>query len=358
MVVGYIDEARQTTLLQVLAAVTGQTDFRTEQSEDATVEQNGVMQFWVSLFSISTGALAAGDIDIASVPMTAVMSRSRAGGAFNPAGITPPVFAKGTGKVSCAYQFLLAEWQTGDIYRLVLSGIKATVGGDVVFVPDMVWSNEVLAATSFALEADLISQGTTDFNATAKASIKAQDDSSLDTIVPATPTAGALTDILSKAGGANTFNKTTDSLEAIADTITALSTDVGTVFSIVKSVLQSTIVAAGIDLTLASTGGALELIGAYIQNGGTAFSSAGGAIAEMYTNNVRGSGSFFTMAEALGIANCVVGAGNATLWAGVILELGKKISIKATVTDFTSGGTADIYLVFRRLAAGATIAAA
>jgi hypothetical protein len=64
------------------------------------------------------------------------------------------------------------------------------------------------------------------------------------------------------------------------------------------------------------------------------------------------------MAEALGIANCVVGAGNATLWAGVILELGKKISIKATVTDFTSGGTADIYLVFRRLAAGATIAAA
>ncbi|MGA2160567.1 MAG: hypothetical protein ABSG90_15295, partial [Dehalococcoidia bacterium] len=147
-----------------------------------------------------------------------------------------------------------------------------------------------------ALEADLISQGTTDFNATAKGSINTEVDTALDTIVPAAPTPGSLNDILSVLSGANTFDKATDSLEALANAIAAASTGIGTVFSIVKSVLQSNIVAAGIDLTLASTGGLLELIGAYIQNGGTAFSSAGGAIAEMYTNNVRGSGSFFTMA--------------------------------------------------------------
>jgi hypothetical protein len=248
----------------------------------------------------------------------------------------------------------------GDIYRLVLSGIKATVGGDVVYVPDMVWSNEVVEAVAVALEADLISQGTTDFNATAKLSIKAQDDSSLDTEVPATPTAGALTDILSKAAGGNTFVKATDSLEALADAITALSTDVGTVFSIVKSVSQSAIVTGGsVDLTAVSSGGLLEVIGAYVQNGGTAFNSATNtAVLNLISDNVRGSGSFYTMVEALGLANAVVGGEDATTWGGVILETGKKIGIIATGEDFTSGGTVDIYLIFRRLAAGATIAAA
>lgn len=138
-----------------------------------------------------------------------------------------------------------------------------------------------------------------------------------------------------------------------------LETGRGSVFSVVKSVLQSDIVAAGIDLTGVSSGGALELIEAYIQNGATAFASAmAAAIAEMYSNNVRGSVSFYTMAEALGIANGVISDKNATSWTGVILESGKKISLKATGEDFTSAGTADVYLVFRRLAAGATVAAA
>jgi hypothetical protein len=487
MVVGHIDAARQTTCLQILAAVTGQTDFRTQQSEDATVEQDGVMQFYVSLFSISTGAIPLADIDITG--MTAVMARSRAGGAFNPAGITQPTFAKANGSVSAAYQFLLAEWQTGDIYRLVLAGVKATVGGDVVFLPDMVWSNLVvesatiqttvntintvqgpenaaatldnltdvtttsteaklrrillrlapgaftatiqgatptdLAAmigtlvTYFSTGGGLFAQtinpggavrnnielcfrdlsdilagaGITTYPASAvpgngvsiaqvvskvydlvtATAIEADVNTSLNTIVPATPTVGALTDILSKAAPGNTFNKATDSLEAIADTMALDSTvakdatvakadGVGTVFSVVKSVLQSTIVAAGIDLTLVSSGGALELIGAYIQNGGTAFASGTGtAVAEIYTDNVRGSASFFTMTIAgglLGLANCIVSDKNATSWTGVVLETGKKVSIKATTEDFTSAGTADIYLIFRRLAAGATVVAA
>ena len=142
----------------------------------------------------------------------------------------------------------------------------------------------------------------------------------------------------------------------------ALDTGVGTVFSIVKSVLQSTIVAGGIDLTSVSSGGKLELIGAYIQNGATAFASGTStAVAEIYTNNVRGSASFFTMSIVgglLGTANSIVSEKNATSWTGVVLESGKKVSLKATTENFTSGGTADFYLIFRRLAAGATVAAA
>jgi hypothetical protein len=146
MVVGHIDEARQTTLLQVLAAVTGQTDFRTQQSEDATVEQDAVMEFYISLFSVLTGPILAIDIDVSG--MTAEMAQSRGGGAFDPTGITVPVFTAGLGQVSCPYQFLSGEWQTGDIYRLILSGVKATVGGDVVYLPDMVWSNLVVEAVT------------------------------------------------------------------------------------------------------------------------------------------------------------------------------------------------------------------
>ena len=57
------------------------------------------------------------------------------------------------------------------------------------------------------------------WNATALGSINAEVDTALNTIVPAAPTAGSLNDILSKASGGNTFDKATDSLEAIADAV-------------------------------------------------------------------------------------------------------------------------------------------
>lgn len=49
------------------------------------------------------------------------------------------------------------------------------------------------------------------------ASVNTEVDNALNTQVPASPTAGSLNDILSKAAGGNTFSKATDSLEAIRD---------------------------------------------------------------------------------------------------------------------------------------------
>lgn len=54
-------------------------------------------------------------------------------------------------------------------------------------------------------------------NNVSTAEVNTQVDGALDTQVPATPTSGSLNDILSKAGGGNTFDKTTDSLEALRD---------------------------------------------------------------------------------------------------------------------------------------------
>jgi hypothetical protein len=61
------------------------------------------------------------------------------------------------------------------------------------------------------------------WNTTALAAIVTQVIAALNTIAPATPITGSLLDILSKAAGANTFVKATDSLEAIADAIAALN---------------------------------------------------------------------------------------------------------------------------------------
>lgn len=57
------------------------------------------------------------------------------------------------------------------------------------------------------------------WNATALAAIFTRV---ANTIVTASPTAGSLSDILSKAAGGNTFDKATDSLEALAEALAAI----------------------------------------------------------------------------------------------------------------------------------------
>lgn len=57
-----------------------------------------------------------------------------------------------------------------------------------------------------------------------KAEVNTEVDGALNTAVPITPTANSLNDILSKLDGANTFDNTTDSLEAISDKVAAVDT--------------------------------------------------------------------------------------------------------------------------------------
>lgn len=115
---------------------------RAEKSISGTVEENSLQQFSIAIYDVDSGAVATGDIDITGI--SNVLMRSRAGGAFSSAGITQPTFAKGTGLVSCDYQFLAAEWQVGDMYKLNVKGITATVDGDTAYIPEMVWSNIVI----------------------------------------------------------------------------------------------------------------------------------------------------------------------------------------------------------------------
>lgn len=123
-----------------LGSAAGQ--LRTAFSDSQAVEENAIQFFNIGIFDMDAGAIASASIDITGI--SAVLEKSTAGGAFSSAGITQPTFAKTNGSVYCSYQFLAAEWATGDMYKLVVGGITATVGGATAYVPSAVWSNIVV----------------------------------------------------------------------------------------------------------------------------------------------------------------------------------------------------------------------
>lgn len=123
-----------------LGSAAGQ--LRTVFSDSEAVEENAIQFFNIGIFDMDAGAIASASIDITSI--SAVLEKSTGGGAFSSAGITQPTFSKTNGSVYCAYQFLAAEWVTGDMYKLVVSGITATIGGATAYVPSAVWSNIVV----------------------------------------------------------------------------------------------------------------------------------------------------------------------------------------------------------------------
>src|SRR5574343_395608 len=136
---------RDGTLLErsefIIGLITGgAADLRTSKSISGTVEEGGFLQFSIGLMDIDTGAIASANIDITGITQT--MERSRGGAAWS--AMTAPVFAKADGLVYCSYEFLAAEWQVGDMYRLTLSGIACTIGTATAYVPAEVWSNNVV----------------------------------------------------------------------------------------------------------------------------------------------------------------------------------------------------------------------
>lgn len=129
----------------VVAAPTG-SSLVVEQSESGVCEVNEYQMFQISLTDFASGAIPNADIDITGI--SATMAISVGGADFTTVGITQPTFSKADGRVYCSYLFLNTEWTAGDMYRLVVTGIKVSIGGSTLYVPAMVWSNLVSGATS------------------------------------------------------------------------------------------------------------------------------------------------------------------------------------------------------------------
>ena len=99
-----------------------------------------------------------------------------------------------------------------------------------------------------------------DLNNISPAEVNAEVDTALDTIIPAAPTAGSLNDILSSASGGNTFDKSTDSLEAIADKIIAVQGGTDTLYSISQELVAILDVARDPDSTTTTMDGSEQTL--------------------------------------------------------------------------------------------------
>lgn len=153
-----------------------------------------------------------------------------------------------------------------------------------------------------------------------------------------------------------------DGAAAVTSTAGMLRTAAGSVFVVKKTLTSSAIVQAGVDVTAVSSGGEIEVMSVHLMTDATGLAT--GTNVTLETNNTKGKAIFLTEAVASLGANATIisylgaaGLADAGSFAP-LLESGKKIVAKSTVADCTGGGTVDVYLVCRRLADGASLAAA
>lgn len=254
---------------------------RVTQSASTTVEENAIIQFNIGVFDVDAGAVASASIDITGI--TNVLQKSTGGGAFATGTITQPTFSKANGSVYCAYQFLAAEWQAGDMYKLTVTGVTATINSDVAYVPDMIWSNLVVEMESLEdyVLAIPSSTGSNTWNATALAAIQTEADDALvardlDHVVNAAD-GGAnkypdsvvqdsiMAYILAKGDPAlaTSYDNTTDSLEAIRDRMDTLNVadqaDLDAIIAAIADTTSGKIQILEVSVTSAANAGAVTL---------------------------------------------------------------------------------------------------
>ena len=193
-----------------LGSAAGQ--LRTVFSASDTVEENAIQFFNIGIFDIDAGAIALANINITSI--SAVMEKSTGGGAFSSVGITQPTFSKANGSVYCSYQFLAAEWATGDTYKLVVDDITATIHSTTGYVPTGVWSNVVVETGDIKNDVQYL-YAVADGGTTSPTQIV---DNSILSILMTKDSGGDVSD----------FDNSTDSLEAQSDKLGAFTGDGGT----------------------------------------------------------------------------------------------------------------------------------
>lgn len=123
-------------------------------SSTGNVEEDQYAFFAIYLNDVVVGTILLADIDITAI--SAILYISTGGAAFTSVGITQPVFTKANGVVSVNYKFLAAQWELGDSYKLVVSGIEVTIGTDTMPVPGKSWVASVTEQVNVEAKIDTI----------------------------------------------------------------------------------------------------------------------------------------------------------------------------------------------------------
>ena len=138
----------------------------------------------------------------------------------------------------------------------------------------------------------------------------------------------------------------------------ALSADLKE-FIVKKTLTSSAVVQAGVDVTGLATGGDILIEDVIFQSNATGLvtgtnfqlkKSGGNGLLTVFEETIANIGGA-NKSESLGSGSVVAGD-------AFVLDSGRKLTANSTVADCTGAGTIDIYLVCRRVAAGATLAAA
>lgn len=163
---------------------------------------------------------------------------------------------------------------------------------------------------------------------------------------------GALAD-----SAANAVGTSSTLMSYIKALVAGSNTGAGTTFWVQKSLTSSAIVKAGVDITGASSGGDLEIEQIILRTDGTGLATATNL--EIESDNALGLADVLVEAVANLGANKTVTLDTASITkVKTILTSTKKLIAKATVDDCTGAGVLHVSIKFRRLAAGATVAAA
>lgn len=338
---------------------------RWQQSATGSVEETDIVRFGVALFDADGGAITSANINITSITQT--MERSRDGSAYSPISDPTVSFSKADGIVYMDYEFKAAQWQVGDMYRMSLSGITCTVGGDTTYVPAMIWNNIVV-------EAEDLTNNTQYLYAVADGG----------TVYPTEVTDNSiLSIIMTKTSGGDTsdFDNSTDSLEAMSDKIGAFSGDGGAA--------QDDSVKASLDLAhtdldaliskLATGAGSVQMVatteslnqaaGDYDLFTGTSQAvvleglsvkmptgAAGGAITSISVQTDDATPAVIISSALGAVANLTSEA--ELSWTGfVLINVGTKIKLTIAGGAHGSDYTATIVAKYRAVADGGTLAA-
>jgi hypothetical protein len=180
--------------------------------------------------------------------------------------------------------------------------------------------------------------------------------------VPTNPAGDAATNFIgadNNNNGAATTNVVSNADGSVLERLEYLQAGnaLGDVFYVKKTLTSSAVVQAGVDITGVSSGGDLWIDDIVLQTDATGLAS--GTNFTVGTNNTKGGAvNLSTAVSGLGAnATIELSTASVTKLRGVV-ESGKKLIAKSTAADCTGGGTIDVYIKFRRMAAGATIAAA
>jgi len=147
-----------------------------------------------------------------------------------------------------------------------------------------------------------------------------------------------------------------DGTAVVAASAGMLRTMQGTTFIIKKALTSSAITTGGVDVTGTSSVGEILIEDFVMQCDGTGL--AAGTLFTMEVDNAAGSETFCEDSVSTMGSTIVMDKKTADKGRSVVMESGKKVTAKCTSSSCTGAGVVNVYLLCRRLADNATLAAA